>query len=83
MAHAGDNPLSARGGKAATPVAKRVLTAFLKPSGMRAFVLGVSLAVGGLAGGVRMLAEGAEVLKGVGAIGTLIALVCALERSRR
>ncbi|MBN3928749.1 hypothetical protein IQ279_03670 [Streptomyces verrucosisporus] len=67
---------------------KRTLTAFLKPSGMRAFVLGISLAVGGLAGGVRTLAEDAEVLKGVaalgvGAIGTLIALVCVLERSRR
>ncbi len=74
--------------KSGSSYAKKMLGSFVRPSGLRAFVLGVSLAVGGLAGGTRILVEGAEILKGVvalgiGGIGTLIALACVLEYSKR
>lgn len=68
--------------------ARTVLITFVKPRGMRTFVLGVSLAVGGFAGGIRAFAEGAGPFRGaalvaLGAVGTAIALACVLEQSRR
>lgn len=88
MAHAGSGPPSKCKRKGDSAYRKRALASFLKPSGLRAFILGVSLAVGGFAGGIRILMEGVEVIRGVAALGigimgSLIALSCVLENSKR
>lgn len=86
MSHRSPGRPSAYGGSPRRTLAP--LLRLLRPRGGRMLILGVSLAVGGLAGGVRGLSDGGGLLVGaaqlaLGIVGVALAAACVVEYGKR